>query len=481
MDPLGWDSEIYVRECLLRSDAPIKPQFLRDGLTYEPLIRARGGATVNRNFDDNVASETERGLPSNKLNGEFIPYDCQTVNENAETNEKNKKPRGQNKKRKLNADAAKLSKTFQICTEMASIGVCTRPNCPRSHDLIAAVAKLSVATTDASSDQVTGICVWKSRFCVCPQGVNCVGGLSHVDAEGYNIHPETKLRVTPFDVNELHSTEETNHTKVVINKTKEMGLHKRSSEGRTFGMERKPDVEAKRESMKSLLKGKTVLAPLTTVGNLPFRRLCLKQGVDATMSEMVLASSLCGLQTSDLALLRRHKDEKLFGLQLAGGYADQLNRAAEIIEAAGISCDWVDINMGCPLEGLHKRGAGAALLHREIHIESIIRGMNARLHCPLTVKSRTGFTHKSDHVVHNLIPKLINWGVGGITLHGRTAKQRYLRDADWGYIETCTEVVDSSCLFVGNGDLFSPQGIVSLWEQSKVDAIMIGAQRYTLV
>lgn len=89
------------------------------------------------------------------------------------------------------------------------------------------------------------------------------------------------------------------------------------------------------------------LAPLTTVGNLPFRRLCIDYGATITISEMALAQPLVTGQTEEWALVRRHHSEKMFGVQLAGGYPNRMVPAAEVIakELGSSGVDFVDINM----------------------------------------------------------------------------------------------------------------------------------------
>lgn len=228
------------------------------------------------------------------------------------------------------------------------------------------------------------------------------------------------------------------------------------------------------DKLMHMLKGRLILAPLTTVGNLPFRRLCLSQGCDVTVSEMVLGSALCQLKSSDLALLRRHRDERIFGVQVAGGYSDHMTRVAEIISSC-VACDWVDINMGCPLTQLHSRGAGSALMERKKDLKQVLNGMTAVLgkhKLPLTIKCRTGLGDEKR--LHNLIPSLFDWGVSGVTLHGRSSKQRYSKEADWTYISQCRKLVPQDKVFVGNGDLYDPHQVAKLWDSSQCTAVMIG-------
>ncbi|KAH7621338.1 hypothetical protein Ndes2526B_g03677 [Nannochloris sp. 'desiccata'] len=196
----------------------------------------------------------------------------------------------------------------------------------------------------------------------------------------------------------------------------------------------------RRERKKSIdFRGKTFLAPLTTVGNLPFRRLCKSLGADITCGEMALGTNLLQGQASEWALLKRHPEEDCFGVQLCGGFGDAMARCAQMVEE-NLQVDFVDVNFGCPIDVVINKGAGSACLLRPNRIKNIIQSMTSILSCPLTLKMRKGYTDKQD-IAHLLLPKVARWGAAAVTLHGRTREQRYSRLADWEYIKTCADVV----------------------------------------
>lgn len=214
---------------------------------------------------------------------------------------------------------------------------------------------------------------------------------------------------------------------------------------------------------------KLYLAPLTTCGNLPFRRICKRFGADITCGEMAMCTNLLQGQQSEWALLKRHESEDLFGVQVEGCFPDTMTRCAELINN-NTEVDFVDINSGCPIDLVYKKGGGCGLMTRTRKFEQIVKGMNYVLDVPLTVKIRTGVQEKSN-IAHKLIPEMKNWGVSMITLHGRSREQRYTKLADWDYITTCANLASPVPLF-GNGDILSYEDAMKARETG-VSGIMI--------
>ncbi|KAK7683626.1 tRNA-dihydrouridine synthase 3 [Cerrena zonata] len=246
-----------------------------------------------------------------------------------------------------------------------------------------------------------------------------------------------------------------------------------------------PDVPMRAVEKKRLnWKGLTYLAPLTTVGNLPFRRLCVDYGADITCGEMGLANSFLSGSKEEWSLIRRHPSEKIFGMQIAGSKPSFLVPAAEILGreyASGL--DFVDINCGCPIDLVYKTGSGSALLDAAGRLGKIVVGMNKALgEVPVIVKLRTGVKDGRNNA-HKLMPRLAcEWNASALTLHGRTRQQRYSRLADWDYIKQCVQAVRAReeeenltpVPIFGGGDCFSAQDYWEKTEHSGVDGIMIG-------
>ncbi|XP_057788581.1 LOW QUALITY PROTEIN: tRNA-dihydrouridine(47) synthase [NAD(P)(+)]-like [Salvia miltiorrhiza] len=200
-------------------------------------------------------------------------------------------------------------------------------------------------------------------------------------------------------------------------------------------------------------RDKLYLAPLTTVGNLPFRRVCKGLGVDITCGEMAMCTNLLQGQASEWALLRRHSSEDFFGVQICGAYPDTVTRTVELIEEH-CTVDFIDINMGCPIDIVCNKGAGSALLTKPMRMKSVVQASSTAVSTPVTIKVRTGYFEGKNRV-DSLIADMGNWGATAVTVHGRTRQQRYSKLADWEYIYQCARAAPSNLQVLGNGDVFS--------------------------
>ncbi|KAJ7078161.1 zinc finger dihydrouridine synthase [Mycena belliarum] len=229
--------------------------------------------------------------------------------------------------------------------------------------------------------------------------------------------------------------------------------------------------------------GKTYLAPLTTVGNLPFRRLCVSYGADITCGEMGLATSFLSGSKEEWSLVRRHPSERTFGVQLAGSKVASVVAAAEALAGElGDGVDFVDLNCGCPIDLVFKTGSGSALLDNPNRLGKLVRGMSRALGAvPVTVKLRAG-VKDGRNTAHKLMPRLgPEFGAGGLTLHGRSRQQRYTKLADWAYIKECVDAVRAReadedlprVPIFGGGDAFSAAGYWDCVAASAVDGVMV--------
>lgn len=272
------------------------------------------------------------------------------------------------------------------------------------------------------------------------------------------------------------------------------------------------------------------LAPLTTQGNLPFRRLCVELGAQITYSEMALGLPLLQGQKADWTLMRAHESETTpprfeskgsvvkgydnskdlkFGVQITAHAPWIAVKAAETLTKYLPHLRIVDLNCGCPIDMIYKSGAGSALLDAPAKLERMIRGMNAVSgEVPISAKIRMGV--KDDKLTAlKLIERLTLGppdmrdqlgapGCAAITLHGRTRQQRYTKAADYSYIAQCATAIkeynkqldsltdttrepDERTLpnggktyFLGNGDIYSHVDYHNHIQNTGVDALMIG-------
>lgn len=272
-----------------------------------------------------------------------------------------------------------------------------------------------------------------------------------------------------------------------------------------------------------------ILAPLTTQGNLPFRRLCVSLGAQITYSEMAMSLPLLQGQKSEWALMRAHeveteppryeskgsvtqdydntKDFK-FGAQIAGHKPWIAMKTTEVLAKVCSHLRVIDLNCGCPIDLVCKAGAGSTLLENPSKLEKILRGMNAVSdEIPITAKIRMG-TRDSKPTAVKLVDRLVYGsqvsqeareepsGVAAITLHGRSKQQRYTRNADWDYISTCAALINrhkkkgddmsdtireadardqaKKAYFIGNGDCYSHVDYYNRLEKANVDSVMVG-------
>ncbi|KAG2400832.1 tRNA-dihydrouridine(47) synthase [Vigna angularis] len=200
-------------------------------------------------------------------------------------------------------------------------------------------------------------------------------------------------------------------------------------------------------------RGKLYLAPLTTVGNLPFRRVCKELGADVTCGEMAMCTNLLQGQASEWALLRRHSSEDFFGVQICGAYPDTVARTVELIEQE-CTVDFIDINMGCPIDIVVNKGAGSALLTKPTRMKSIVEVASGTVDKPITIKVRTAYFEGKNRI-DSLIADIGSWGASAVTIHGRSRQQRYSKLADWDYVYQCARKAPTTLPVVGNGDVFS--------------------------
>jgi tRNA-dihydrouridine synthase 3 len=220
---------------------------------------------------------------------------------------------------------------------------------------------------------------------------------------------------------------------------------------------------------RDLFDGRLIMAPMSRGTDLPFRRLAGEWGADVCVGEMAYAHKVVSGHRSELALLRRHEDERVFGVQLAGKRPEVMAEAARIAEDRG--ADFVDINLGCPIDDAVRRGFGAALLRRATRVGALVEAMKQAVSIPVTIKLRTGWSSQKPTFL-NVARAACDAGVDAIALHARSRNQRYRRAADWGAIAELVDAVDVPV--IGNGDVFSWRDARARMEETGCASVMIG-------
>ena len=220
-------------------------------------------------------------------------------------------------------------------------------------------------------------------------------------------------------------------------------------------------------SFRDLVAGALVMAPMTKGSNLPYRRLCIELGARVLISEMAVARRLKQRRGSEFALLRKVPDEPCFGVQLAGNKGDEMAWAAGLAESRG--ADFVDVNLGCPIDHFTRMGLGAALGRQPNKIRRIVEAMKAAVKVPVTVKVRLGW--KADQLNYlDQVRAAVDGGADGVFVHGRTREARYRLAANW---EAIGEIASTLPVpVVGNGDLLFPHEVHERLATSGCAAVM---------
>jgi tRNA-dihydrouridine synthase 3 len=199
------------------------------------------------------------------------------------------------------------------------------------------------------------------------------------------------------------------------------------------------------------LPGALVMAPMTKGSNLPYRRLCIELGARVLVSEMVVARRLKQRRKGEFALIRRAPDEPCFGVQLAGNKPDEMAWAAALVESRG--AEFIDVNLGCPIDHFTRMGLGAALGRQPTRVRRIVEAMRAAVQVPVTVKIRLGWNDDSRNYLA-LAQAAVDGGAFAITVHGRTRNARYRHPAEWDAIAEVAAAMPVPV--IGNGDILFP-------------------------
>ncbi|MGC4798884.1 tRNA dihydrouridine synthase DusB [Micromonospora saelicesensis] len=216
-----------------------------------------------------------------------------------------------------------------------------------------------------------------------------------------------------------------------------------------------------------------VLAPMAGITNIGFRRLCREQGGGIYVCEMITTRALVERNPKTLRMIAFGDDEKPRSLQLYGTDPEITAAAVRIVVERNLA-DHIDLNFGCPVPKVTRRGGGAALPWRRRLFARLVRAAVAAASpagVPVTVKMRKGID--DDHLTYveaGLAAQ--EAGVAAVALHGRTASQRYSGTADWDAIATLKQALDVPVL--GNGDIWEADDALRMVAHTGVDGVVIG-------
>ena len=215
-----------------------------------------------------------------------------------------------------------------------------------------------------------------------------------------------------------------------------------------------------------------VLAPMAGITNTAFRRLCREYGAGLYVSEMITSRALVERTPESLRLIRHHESETTRSIQLYGVDPKTVAEAVTMLVAED-RADHIDLNFGCPVPKVTRKGGGAALpwkldLFRDI-VGSAVQAAGA---LPLTIKMRKGID--ADHLTYLEAGRIAEGaGVASIALHARTASEFYSGHADWSAIEKLKNTI-TSVPVLGNGDIWSAEDALRMVDETGCDGVVVG-------
>lgn len=212
-----------------------------------------------------------------------------------------------------------------------------------------------------------------------------------------------------------------------------------------------------------------VLAPMAGITDHAFRSFMKELGASVVVTELVSSNGIEYKSERTLKLMSFDETQRPVGIQLFGEDPEILARAAQVSEEMG--CDFVDLNFGCPVPKVVKKGAGSGMLRDLVLLKKVLRSVKGAVKIPVTIKIRTGWdahTRNAAEVCQIAYDEGISW----VAVHGRTRAQAYTGLADWDFIADLKSKAKLPIL--GNGDILTPHQAIRRMKESGCDGVMIG-------
>lgn len=444
------------------SEAPVKAQYLLKDQNRKKLNVAYVSdedklrmlqvecETLPQEQDTNLAEPGKR--TADTQNSNVLNH----IREDAEE-PRAKKLRGMNKNRRtlMNERNKNDMPTVKLCSKFAGsygldqfadqIEFCSYGDtCRFSHDVTAFMA--------TSPSYLPQTCYIYDTYGFCGYGLRCRYAKSHLDPETHH----NQLNEAKF--NEFGPKLASSYSNYLPFEAR-TALRKKKYDFSALEQTGGPASMDERQWKSVDFRGKLYLAPLTTVGNLPFRRVCKEFGADITCGEMAMAQNIVEGSVSEWALLRRHACEDVFGVQLCGSNQQMLAKACKLINDT-CNVDFIDINMGCPIDFVYRNGAGSGMMARSSKISQVVTSMSRVSKVPITIKMRTGIhegKYLADKLISSLSSQFKDGRLGAFTVHGRSREGRYTKQANWSYVHQCADAVNpvAAIPVLGSGDILS--------------------------
>jgi nifR3 family TIM-barrel protein len=215
-----------------------------------------------------------------------------------------------------------------------------------------------------------------------------------------------------------------------------------------------------------------VLAPMAGITNMAYRRLCREYGAGLYVCEMITSRALVERTPESMRLIQHHESETPRSIQLYGVEPNTVAEAATILVGED-RADHIDLNFGCPVPKVTRKGGGAALPWKlDLFKELVTKTVRAAGDVPVTVKMRKGID--GDHLTYLDAARIArDAGVASIALHARTASEHYSGQADWSAIATLKETI-TDIPVLGNGDIWSAADALRMVDETGCDGVVVG-------